>query len=110
MCFSGALPLPDHSHYQQIEKKLFSDLNVESFTKRTTRNCFNYLLIDPRVSRQISTKVSDMDKFRVFVEAIFYIGKGQKDRPLQHLQDAKESQVNAPNKVCALITYKSILT
>ncbi|XP_065912827.1 ankyrin repeat and LEM domain-containing protein 1-like [Dysidea avara] len=98
LCLSGALPLPDHTHYQQIEKKLFSDLNVESATKRSTRNCFNYLLIDPRISRLISTTVGDLDKFRLFVEAIFYIGKGQKDRPLQHLVDAKESQVNAPNK------------
>ena len=99
LCLSGALPLPDHTHYQQIEKKLFSDLNAESAAGKSTRNCFNYLLIDPRISRLISTKVGDLDKFRLFIEAIFYIGKGQKDRPLQHLVDAKESQVNAPNKV-----------
>lgn len=79
-----------------MEQQLFSNSNP---TTGNVRNCFNYLLIDPRVTEQLGTKIGEMQKFRVFVEAIFYIGKGQKDRPLQHLVDAKESQLAVLNKV-----------
>lgn len=41
------------------------------------RNCFNYLLIDPRVTAQSLAKTRELQKFRVFVEAIFYIGRGK---------------------------------
>ena len=93
LCLSGTLPVPDFYH---IEKQLFSSNNS---VKGNVRNCFNYLLIDPRITKQLPAKIGELQRFRVFVEAIFYIGKGQKDRPLQHLLDAKESQLAAPNKV-----------
>lgn len=94
MCLSGTLPVPD---FCQMEKELFSG-NINS-TTGNIRNCFNYLLIDPRITQQLVNKVGELQRFRIFVEAIFYIGKGQKDRPLQHLVDAKESQLATPNKV-----------
>ena len=99
LCLSGTLPVPDFS---QIEKQLFSDSsNPQAVVLQptNTRNCFNYLLIDPRITEQLATRVGDLQRFKVFVQAIFYVGKGQKDRPLQHLMDAKESQLAAPNKV-----------
>ena len=101
LCLSGALPVPDFS---QIEKELFSNNNPatkgnNNLTTGNIRNCFNYLLIDPRITQQLASKVGELQKFRAFIEAIFYIGKGQKDRPLQHLVDAKESQLATPNKV-----------
>ena len=80
-----------------MEKQLFSN----NSTTANTRNCFNYLLIDPRITQQLATTVGELQRFKVFVEAIFYIGKGQKDRPLQHLVDAKESQMAVLNKVRA---------
>lgn len=95
LCLSGTLPVPDFS---QMEKQLFSD-NNSNLQTGNTRNCFNYLLIDPRITQQLATTVGDLQRFKVFVQAIFYVGKGQKDRPLQHLVDAKESQLAAPNKV-----------
>ena len=36
-----------------------------------------------------------MQQFRVFVEAVFYVGKGKNARSLQHLKDAKE-KMNTP--------------
>ena len=93
MCLSGALPVPD---FGSIEKQIFPNDNSAT---ANTRNCFNYSLIDPRITEQLHTKAGDLERFKIFLKAIFYIGKGQKDRPLQHLVDAKESQLVALNKV-----------
>lgn len=78
---------------------------------------FNYILIDPRISKNLpdqALEASDSDTsrgqtspdgptrqfmgkvnrkfnpklFTVFIESIFYIGKGQKKRDLMHLYDA----------------------
>ena len=85
--------MPD---FTEMEKQLFSESKPQT---GNTRNCFNYLLIDPRITQQLATRVGELQRFKVFVQAIFYVGKGQKDRPLQHLVDAKESQLAVPNKV-----------
>jgi hypothetical protein len=34
---------------------------------------------------------NDLGKFRVFVESVFYVGKGKNSRSMQHLKDAKDS-------------------
>lgn len=47
LCLSGTLPVPDFCH---IEKELFSGNNS---AKGNVRNCFNYLLIDPRITKHI---------------------------------------------------------
>ena len=92
LCLSGALPVPD---FGSIEKQIFPNNSATA----NTRNCFNYLLIDPRITEQLDTKAGELERFKIFLKAIFYIGKGQKDRPLQHLVNAKESQLVTPNKV-----------
>ena len=68
---------------------------------RGTKDHFNYLLLDPRVLERLSPtddsnstgdgNKSDLEKFRVFVESIFYVGKGKNSRSMQHLKDAKDS-------------------
>ena len=72
---------------------------------RGTKDHFNYLLLDPRVLERLhvsSTSDSnlasdcsgdgkDLEKFRVFVESVFYVGKGKNSRSMQHLKDAKDS-------------------
>ena len=55
------------------------------------KSAFNYILIDPRVTRNLPSRAklsSSTDVFRTFVEAIFYVGKGSRARPYAHLYDS----------------------
>jgi len=51
---------------------------------------FCYLLIDPSVLSERFTDVT----FRQFISSVFYIGKGKRSRPLQHLINARSSRKN----------------
>jgi len=55
------------------------------------KSAFNYVLIDPRISRNLPLRAKQgmepMEVLRVFVESIFYIGKGSRARPYAHLHD-----------------------
>lgn len=56
---------------------------------------FTYLLLDPRVTQNLVDQARDQEDLRLnwrlfeqFVRAIFYIGKGQGNRPFMHLYEA----------------------
>ncbi|KAM4759243.1 ankyrin repeat and LEM domain-containing protein 1 [Cyanocitta cristata] len=53
---------------------------------------FNYLLLDPRVTRDLprrSPGLSAAERFRSFVGAVFYVGKGTRGRACWHLRQAR---------------------
>uniref|UniRef100_T1IWS4 LEM domain-containing protein n=1 Tax=Strigamia maritima TaxID=126957 RepID=T1IWS4_STRMM len=55
------------------------------------KNCFNYLLLDPRVTRNLplrSAQMSREEQLRIFLASVFYIGKGKRTRPYSHLYEA----------------------
>lgn len=55
------------------------------------KTSFIYLLIDPRVSDNLSLAHKNMTKqevWRKFLDSIFYVGKGKRSRPYAHLYDA----------------------
>ena len=52
----------------------------------TRRSCFNYLLLDPRVTSRRSAGAHL--SLAAFAAAVFYVGKGQQSRPLCHLREA----------------------
>lgn len=55
------------------------------------KTSFIYFLIDPRVSDNLALNYKNMSKELVwhrFLESIFYVGKGKRSRPYQHLYDA----------------------
>lgn len=74
-----------------------SDLadKVNLLTRETVcKASFNYLLLDPRTTQNLPMRVfsnSDQELFRTFVASIFYIGKGSRSRPFQHLYEAIKS-------------------
>ena len=97
---------------------------------RGTKDHFNYLLLDPRVLERLSQtpdsysatcsdggrgNLSELEKFRVFVESIFYVGKGKNSRSMQHLKDAKDclnlqkTKVGQCKNICSLIPSFSTL-
>lgn len=42
---------------------------------------------------------ADLEHFRTFVEAVFYVGKGKNSRSMQHLKDARDCTRRTPAKV-----------
>lgn len=71
----------------------FFGLSAETKYKRggITRSSFNYLMLDPRITRNLPLNYPTMDEqeaWKRFVESIFYVGKGSSSRPFDHLYDA----------------------
>ncbi|XP_047442108.1 ankyrin repeat and LEM domain-containing protein 1 [Mugil cephalus] len=57
------------------------------------KSSFNYLLLDPRVTKNLpfrSQTMTPQECFETFVRAIFYVGKGKRSRPYSHLYEALE--------------------
>ena len=52
----------------------------------TRRSCFNYLLLDPRVTSRRPAR--GQLPLATFAAAVFYVGKGQQSRPYSHLLEA----------------------
>lgn len=57
-----------------------------------SKQSFNYILLDPRKTKQMNLEDCQDERalFQLFVSSIFYIGKGKKIRPLQHLYEAEK--------------------
>uniref|UniRef100_A0A3B5L3Z1 LEM domain-containing protein n=1 Tax=Xiphophorus couchianus TaxID=32473 RepID=A0A3B5L3Z1_9TELE len=57
------------------------------------KSSFNYLLLDPRVTKNLpfrSHTMTPQECFQTFIHAIFYVGKGKRSRPYSHLYEALE--------------------
>ncbi|KAK7495909.1 hypothetical protein BaRGS_00012899 [Batillaria attramentaria] len=66
----------------------------------TVKSCFNYLLLDPHVTRNLPLRarsLGEQDAFTIFLSSVFYIGKGKRSRPYHHLYEAV-SYLRSPNK------------
>lgn len=62
-----------------------------SWRNGTAKTSFTYLLLDPRISDNLPARFEQMeiiDVWRTFTKAIFYIGKGTRARPYEHLHEA----------------------
>ena len=65
---------------------------VNMVTRETAcKSSFNYLLLDPAISNNLPMRVfqePDQELWRTFVRSVFYVGKGSRSRPFQHLYEA----------------------
>ena len=55
------------------------------------RSSFNYLLLDPRLTKNLPlthADKSEQESWNSFLSSIFYVGKGTRSRPFHHLYDA----------------------
>ncbi|GAB1605194.1 uncharacterized protein LOC115220343 isoform X1 [Argonauta hians] len=88
--------LPQWEEAAEMEQKMMEKFESPKFVQkhrgRNSKQFFTYLLLDPRVTNNLplrATKVDDQFKlFRTFVQAVFYVGKGTRDRPYSHLYEA----------------------
>jgi hypothetical protein len=61
------------------------------------KTSFVYLLLDPRLTNNLSIHHKELSKVEVwkkFLSSIFYVGKGKSSRPYHHLYDAVKIHLN----------------
>lgn len=86
--------------FSSIDPKVAEGINYLT-RESVCKSSFNYLLLDPRKSQNLPYKVfswADQDLWRTFIDSIFYIGKGTRSRPFQHLYDACKTKVPRKNR------------
>ncbi|OXU25275.1 hypothetical protein TSAR_016378 [Trichomalopsis sarcophagae] len=81
--------------YDALEQKVFQEFVDPNPSRKwregTTKSSFNYLLLDPRITKDLPRRAPNLsmsEKWEIFLSAIFYVGKGKRSRPYAHLYDA----------------------
>ena len=88
-----------------LPRSLVTSLQTSPRSKRdwSTKTHFNYLLLDPSQLHQLDPGGRDsVEQFRVFVEGVFYVGKGKNARSLQHLKEARDKMHGPKSKVSCI--------
>jgi len=86
--------------YKSLEKQVFQEFASPDPSRRwregTSKTSFTYLLLDPRITQDLpnrSVHLTKSEVWSIFLNAIFYIGKGKRSRPFAHLYDAFQTWV-----------------
>lgn len=80
-----------------LEQNIEEEFDAESsrvWREGNQRCCFNYFLLDPRVTQNLpqrAKQLSDEQVFLTFLDSLFYVGKGTRGRPYSHLFEAAKS-------------------
>lgn len=81
--------------YRSLEEHIFQEFVSPNPSRRwregTSKTSFTYLLLDPRVTQNLpyrSIDLTESEVWSIFLNAIFYIGKGKRSRPFAHLYNA----------------------
>ena len=98
--------------YKIIEKNIFREFSSGSPSSKwregMSRTCFNYLFLDPRITKDLTFRtkyLSESAIWNIFLSAIFYVGKGTRNRPYSHLKDAFDAWVSKKNLENAKIQH-----
>lgn len=86
--------MSDLQNYIDLENKARIDFadTKKKWREGTTKNSFTYLLMDPRVTKNLPATADKQNKhctWITFIESIFYVGKGKCSRPYHHLYQAE---------------------
>ncbi|RWS26855.1 hypothetical protein B4U80_09196 [Leptotrombidium deliense] len=79
-------------------KRLETEFRDYFNKSKTSKDCFTYILLDPRVTKNLQSYTTtgveyNKKLFRRFLRSIFYIGKGKKRRPMEHFLEARNQQL-----------------
>ncbi|KAI8489199.1 hypothetical protein Bbelb_329380 [Branchiostoma belcheri] len=88
-CLHGN-PVKDMMEEEEVLSRQFEDPQ-RMWREGRLKSSFNYLLLDPRVTKNLPARgrcMTDTEIFKVFISAIFYIGKGKRARPYAHFGEA----------------------
>ncbi|XP_017121001.1 ankyrin repeat and LEM domain-containing protein 1 [Drosophila elegans] len=78
-----------------------SGMAKKSMREGHLKQSFIYMLIDPRISRNLPGESAFLEEFGVwqrFLDSIFYVGKGKSSRPYAHLYDAMRQHTRLHQK------------
>ncbi|XP_045215275.2 uncharacterized protein LOC123565473 [Mercenaria mercenaria] len=96
----------DMSEMPNLETKMVAAFQNPDRLRRwregTLKSSFNYILLDPRITKNLPNRavnMSDQDVFQTFISATFYIGKGKRARPYCHLYEAIKQQKKNGSKM-----------
>ena len=95
---TGSRPIPSEQQTETDMCQYFDNPPPGcSWREGISKESFNYILIDSRISQNLPSliaELSELDRFRIFVESIFYVGKGKRSRPYSHLYEAISCERN----------------
>lgn len=86
-------------------KKLIKSWNIleKEIICNKSGSSFTYLLLDPRITKNLPVRVDHIDNsievWQTFISSIFYIGKGTKTRPNDHMNEAFNSWIKQNDKI-----------
>ncbi|XP_068175415.1 ankyrin repeat and LEM domain-containing protein 1 [Antennarius striatus] len=95
LCLSlKTFKLPDcHGDEQALCQQFDQPDQNRKWREGLIKSSFNYLLLDPRVTKNLpfrSHTLTQQECFQTFIHSIFYVGKGKRSRPYSHLYEALE--------------------
>ncbi|XP_078525265.1 ankyrin repeat and LEM domain-containing protein 1 isoform X2 [Lissotriton helveticus] len=101
--------IPDCTEDEMILSKQFDkpDKNAK-WREGVLKSSFNYLLLDPRVTRNLPCRCLNLSRaecFRTFVSAVFYVGKGKRSRPYSHLYEALKHYKTSTKQACSKVQH-----
>ncbi|KAK5600743.1 hypothetical protein CRENBAI_010826 [Crenichthys baileyi] len=82
-----------HADEQALSQQFDQPDQNRKWREGIIKSSFNYLLLDPRVTKNLpfrSHTMTTQECFQTFIHAIFYVGKGKRSRPYSHLYEALE--------------------
>lgn len=97
--------------YRSLENQIFQEFASPDPSRRwregISKTSFNYLLLDPRITQDLPNRsvLTEPEIWLIFLNAIFYIGKGKRSRPFAHLNDAFRTWVNGSTSTNRKINY-----
>ncbi|XP_052098732.1 ankyrin repeat and LEM domain-containing protein 1-like [Mytilus californianus] len=100
----------DPTGLNALEEKLISSFcNTDRcWREGTLKSSFNYLLLDPRVTKNLPNRMhalGEKESFKIFAASIFYIGKGKRSRPYCHLYEAIRHMEKPKPQVCDKVKH-----
>ncbi|XP_039766021.1 ankyrin repeat and LEM domain-containing protein 1 [Ornithorhynchus anatinus] len=72
------------------------------------KSSFTYLLLDPRVTQNLPARCQSLSPaqcFQTFASAIFYVGKGKRSRPYQHLYESLKHYRSSKKQACPKVRH-----
>ncbi|XP_022353981.1 ankyrin repeat and LEM domain-containing protein 1 isoform X2 [Enhydra lutris kenyoni] len=96
--------IPDAQADEDVLAQQFERPDPKSrWREGLTKSSFTYLLLDPRETQDLPARAFSLtpaERLRIFVRAIFYVGKGMRARPDVHLWEALRLRRQPGKQAC----------